>query len=302
MPTSPQPALCAASDTQPMIAASWMMGAVASFTVMAIAARTVSIELDTFELLGWRSLFGCMILMLVITARRKWSTIDLHRPRLHLTRNLVHFTAQNLWFHAIFTIPLAQVFALEFTAPIWVLLISWLWLGERLTVPRAAAALLGFVGILLVAQPGSAPLSAGLIAAVLAAVGFAVTYILTRQLTQTATTLTILLWMTVSQTVFGLICAGLDGDIAWPTATAMPWVAVIGTTGLSAHFCIASALRVAPATVVMPFDFLRLPVIALVGMLLYNETVGFGVVAGAVLIIAGNYLNLRSEARKRRRG
>lgn len=293
--TNPAPVI----EAKPLVAAAWMMGAVASFTSMAIAGRAVSLELDTFEIMGWRSVFGLMIMVAVISLRGLWGVINLRRPELHLARNICHFTAQNLWFFAIFSIPLAQVFALEFTAPLWALVLSRLFLGERLTGPRAVAAILGFAGILLVTRPGSAPITPGLIAAASCAVGFALTYVFTKKLTAVAHTACILFWMTLSQTVFGFACAGLDGDIALPSVAAFPWIAVIGAAGLAAHFCIASALRIAPATLVMPFDFLRLPVIAVVGLIFYDEPVGLLVIAGAALILCGNYLNIRAEARRR---
>lgn len=285
--------------TRPLAAALWMMGAVAAFTLMAVAGREVAQELDTFELLAYRSAIGVAILAVAVTLRGEWVAMRMRHPGLHLIRNLIHFTAQNLWFHAIFTIPLAQVFALEFTAPLWALILSPLLLGESLTRPRAVAALLGFAGILLVTRPGSVPLTPGLAAAAASAVGFALNYILTKRLTGLASTLCILWWMTVLQTGFGLVAAGIDGRIALPSAPALPWVAVLGLTGLGAHFCVTSALRLAPATLVMPFDFLRLPVVALVGLILYAEPVGAPFVLGAALILGGNYLNIRAEARRK---
>lgn len=289
----------ATPEVRPLLAAAWMMGAVASFTSMTVAARMVSLELDTFEVLAWRSLIGVIGLAIVLTAFGQWKRIDTRRFDLHLIRNFVHFIAQNLWFFAIFTIPLTQVFALEFTAPLWVLILSRIFMGELLTRERLFAAILGFIGILLVTRPGSAPLSLGLLSAAGCAIGFALTYVLTKKLTTFSDTVCILFWMAVSQTVLGFLAAGIDGDIAIPSLASLPWVAVLGFTGLSAHFCVTSALRIAPATLVMPFDFLRLPLIALVGVILFGEPVSLFVAAGAILIIAGNYMNIRATAKKR---
>ncbi|MBK4217731.1 DMT family transporter [Paracoccus caeni] len=282
--------------TQPLIAAAWMMGAVAAFTLMAVAGREVSLELDTFELLAYRSAIGIVIIGAIIVLRRDWQAASFDHLGLHLTRNLIHFAAQNFWFFAIFTIPLAQVFALEFTAPLWVLVLSPFFLGERLTRTRGIAAAAGFAGALMVAQPGAAPITPGLISAALCAVGFALTYIVTKRLTNVTSTLAILWWMVVMQTALGFIAAGIDGDIALPSSQALPWLGILGITGLGAHFCIARALRVAPATLVMPFDFLRLPVVAVVGMVLYDEPLGLAVILGAALILGGNYFNVRAEA------
>ena len=286
-------------DSKPLIAAIWMIGAVASFTSMAVAGRAVSLELDTFEIMAWRSIVGVLIVVSVLTLRRRWHVVDLRHPLLHLGRNLAHFTAQNLWFFAIASIPLAQVFALEFSSPLWALLLSPLFLGERLTRARVLSASLGFIGILLVAQPGVTPLSPGLVAAAVAAIGFALTYIVTKRLTGMTHILCIMFWMTVMQTVFGFVGAGIDGSVTCPSAGAWPWVALIGAAGLCAHFCIANALSVVPATVVMPFDFLRLPVAALIGLLFYDEPVGLAIILGAALILTGNWINIRAEARPR---
>lgn len=291
------------AGAKPLAAAAWMLGAVASFTSMAIAGRSIGLsqQMDTFEIMGWRSLIGAVIVAVVISLRGLWGEINLRNMNLHLPRNICHFTAQNLWFYAIFTIPLTQVFALEFTAPLWALILSRLFLGERLTGARVVAACMGFAGILLVTRPGAAPVSAGLIAAAAAAIGFALTYVITKKLTSVAHNACILWWMTISQTLFGFICAGLDGEIAAPSAATSPWVALIGLAGLTAHFCIASALRLAPATLVMPFDFLRLPLIAFAGFVMYDEPVGPFVIAGALLILCGNYLNIRAAARPGKR-
>jgi len=285
------------TESRPLLAAAWMMGAVAAFTLMAVAGRMVGDELDTFEILAWRSLIGVAIIAAVLSAQGGWGAVKLRRPGLHLARNVTHFVAQNLWFYALFTIPLAQVFALEFTAPLWVLILAPFLLGERLTRARALSAGLGFLGILVIVQPGAAGISAGVGAAALAAVGFALTYVCTKTLTGVAEAACILWWMSLSQALMGLACAGLDGGIALPSAAAAPWVLVLGLTGLGAHFCITRALGLAPATLVMPFDFLRLPVIAVVGLLLYAEPVGLAVVIGSALILAGNYLNIRAAGR-----
>ncbi|MGH1425260.1 MAG: DMT family transporter [Pseudooceanicola sp.] len=275
----------------------WMSGAVVSFIAMAIAGRAVSLDLDTFEIMTWRSIVGIVIVLAVLTFRHRWGDVRTAHLGMHLGRNLCHFTGQNLWFFAITVIPLAQVFALEFTAPLWVLVLSPFVLGERLTRMRALAGLIGFVGILIVARPGASPLSPGLIAAAVAAIGFAGTAVLTRRLTRSETIYAILFWLTAMQAVFGLVCAGYDGDITLPSASTAPWLILIGCAGLLAHFCLTTALSLAPATLVMPIDFARLPLAVVLGALAYGEGVDPFVVLGAVVIFGGNYLNIWSETR-----
>ncbi|RZO68044.1 MAG: DMT family transporter [Parvularculaceae bacterium] len=278
-------------------AALWMSGSIASFSSMAVAGREISASLDTFEIMLYRSVVGVIIVILLAVLTGTWRDIRADQIGTHVVRNLAHFTGQNLWFYAVTVIPLAQVFALEFTSPIWVIVLSPLVLGERLTAVRGLAAVMGFIGILIVAQPDMSGLNAGIVTAASSAIFFAVTMMLTKRLTRTEGITSILFWLTAMQLVMGLVMAGYDGDIAWPDAITLPLVIMIGLAGLLAHFCLTNALSIAPATVVVPIDFIRLPTIAVVGMLAYGEVVDLWVFIGAVIIFAGNYINILAETR-----
>lgn len=286
------------SDT--IKAAFWMIGAIVSFTSMAIAGRAVSLDLDTFEIMLYRSLIGVVVMLTVARLAGTLGEVTRRNLGVHLVRNLSHFAGQNLWFYSITAIPLAQVFALEFTSPLWVIVLSPLILGEKLTSVRVLSAIIGFVGIMIVTRPSPETLQFGQFTAALAAIGFAGSAVFTRLLTRTETITCILFYLTVMQATFGLICAGFDGDIALPTAANLPWVILIAVAGLVAHFCLTTALKLAPAAVVMPIDFARLPVIAIVGMLLYNETLDLLVLLGAAIIFGGNYLNIRTDTKRAR--
>ena len=287
--------------SRPVRAALWMIGAILSFSSMAVAGRAVAGVLDTFELMMYRSFIGLAIIVCLGLAAGKFAEIRRDRLRLHLVRNICHFTAQNLWFYALSLITLAQLFALEFTSPIWVMILATLFLGERLTRPRLLALALGFLGALIVARPGAGGDLFGLGLAAVAAVFFAGSIVSTKSLTRTETTFGILFWLTAMQSVMGLAASGWDGDIAWPPLALWPWVALVGCAGLIAHTCLTNALSLAPATVVTPMDFLRLPAIAVVGMLFYAEPLDALVLLGAALIFAGNYLNILAEQRSRGR-
>ena len=273
-------------------AALWMIGAITSFTAMAVSGRTVSVELDTFEIMLYRSLTGIIIVVIVASLNRTLGQVRTQRAPLHFVRNICHFTGQNLWFFAITMIPLAQVFALEFTTPIWVILLSPLLLQEKITPVGLLSAAIGFAGVLIVTRPDPTSISAGLIAGATCAVFFALTAIFTRKLTQTETITTILFYLTTMQAGFGLLCAGIDGTITLPSVGLIPWVILIGIAGLLAHFCLTKALSIAPANIVMPIDFIRLPAIAVVGMLLYNEPLDALIFVGAGFIFAANYINI----------
>ena len=277
-------------------AALWMIGAIISFTSMAVAGRAISGQLDTFEIMLYRSIMGFGIVLAVAKSVGTLSEIDLKHFRLHLLRNIFHFTGQNLWFFALPLIPLAQLFALEFTSPIWVVLLAPFFLGEGLTLRKIAIAALGFIGVLIVARPEFGAVNIGTIAAACAAIGFAGAAILTRKLTVQNSLTKILFFLTGLQIIFGLFCAGYDGDIALPSVAAAPWLILIGAAGLAAHFCMTKSLSLAPASLVMPVDFARLPLIAVIGVVFYGESLDFYLVLGAALILAANYLNLKRLA------
>jgi len=269
-----------------------MLGAIASFSAMAVAGRAVSHALDTFEIMTYRSLVGIVVLWVLLTLNGQWRQVTRRSLGTHVIRNAAHFTGQNLWFYAVTAIPLAQVFALEFTSPIWVVLLSPLILGEPLTRLRLMSVLAGFMGILIVARPSPDTISPGLIAAASSAVFFALSVMYTRLLTRTETVLCIMFWLTLMQAVFGIIFSAWDGDMVAPSAQTLPWLVLIGFAGLLAHYCLTSALAIAPATVVVPIDFVRLPTIAIVGMLLYGEALDAWVFVGAAVIFAANYANI----------
>ena len=275
-----------------------MLGSVAAFTAMAVAAREVSVRHDSFEILMVRSAIGFGLVLIFGAVTGRLGSVSTQALGGHFLRNIVHFAGQNLWFWALTMIPLAQVFAIEFTAPIWVVLLAPLFLGEALTRARLVAVLLGFVGILIVARPFG-PVEPGVLAAAGAAVCFAAVAILTKRLTRGQSVGTILFWLTLMQFAFGLITAGWDGAITLPDGKTLPWLALIGLCGVIAHLSLTTALTLAPASAVVPVDFLRLPLVALVAAWAYAEPLDPLVFLGAVVIFAGIWINLRSSAATR---
>jgi drug/metabolite transporter (DMT)-like permease len=283
--TEPQPRL--------LHAAAWIAGAIVSFSAMMVGGRELAGSLSTFEILAWRSAIGLPVVLAAVLWADGWRGLASAQPGLHVLRNTIHFGAQNLWFYGVAVIPLAQLVTLEFTNPIWVALLAPALLGEPLSRAKMMAAGLGFAGVLVIAQPGAGPLHWGHAAALGAAVGFALTNIATKRLSRRDGPLTVLFWMIFSQMLMGFAVAVPMGLSPIPPA-AWPWVLLVALTGLTAHFCLTRALFIAPASIVGPMEFARLPVVAVVGMLLYGEAIGLSVLAGAVLILAGNAVNVRA--------
>ena len=275
-------------------AAFWMSGALVSFMAMAIAGRQLSAELTTFQVLFFRSLVGLAVVTALLQ-RAGWAHVKTHAIGTHLLRNIAHFGGQYGWFYGIALIPLTEVFAIEFTVPIWTALMATFLLHERMTGARALAVALGFVGVLVILRPGVTAISPAALAVLGSAFCYAISHVFTKRLSSTQTPLTILFYMTVIQLPLGLLPALTRW--VWPSAASWPWILVVATTALSAHYCLTRAFQLADASVVIPLDFLRLPLIAVVGFFAYGEPLDIWVLFGALIVCAGTLLNLKSASR-----
>jgi drug/metabolite transporter (DMT)-like permease len=275
----------------------WMMGALLAFSATALGIRGLSAGFNVFEILAMRSLAGVVILVTAALVRRQLrARICLNAFGLHAARNLAHFGATYAWTAGVTLLPLATVFALEFTAPAWVGLLAVLFLGERMTAARLVAIVLGFLGVLVILRPGVATLQPASFLVLASAFGFALTAIATKRLTRTDSTFAILLFMNLIQ--LPLILIGAD-DRFWSKlepAHALPLAAVC-LGGLLSHLCLTNAYRHGDAIMVVPLDFLRIPLIAVVAWTLYGEPLDPLVLLGSLVIIAGILWSLRAEAR-----
>jgi drug/metabolite transporter (DMT)-like permease len=272
-----------------------MSGAVLSFAAMAVAARELVARMGVFEVLTFRTGIALLI-VLAVAASTRAGGLRTRRFGLHLFRNLVHLGGQAFWVLALGMIPLATVFAIEFTMPVWTALLAALFLGERLTRPRLVMLVLGFAGVMVVLRPGLSTLQLGALAALAASLCYAVQMIATKRLAGTESPQAVLFWMSLIQTPVALALA-LPGWVA-PVAVDAPWLALIGIGSYTAHYCLTSAMRVADAAVVVPVDFFRLPLIAVVGAVFYNEPFDPAVIAGAALIFAGTWYGMTREAKR----
>ena len=270
----------------------WMSGAVISFLLMAIAGRELSDTMNTFQIVLIRSVVA-LTLVLVIVFRTGLASVYTKKWRIHLIRNTIHYGAQFGWFLGISLLPLATVFAIEFTTPIWAVLMAVVFLKEKMTSGRIVAMTLGFAGVIIILQPGGEVFDMATIAVLLAAMGYASAYTFTRFLGRTDSPLVILFHMMAVQVLIGLV----PGVWNWAPIKSVDtiWIFLVGLTAVFSHFCLAKALSLAEAGVVVPIDFLRLPLIAIIGFLFYNESIEIGVLAGAILIFIGNYYNIRQE-------
>lgn len=277
-------------------AAGWMAGWLLMMTAIAVAGREATRELSVFQVMLLRSLIGLVVLAPLVHAAGGLRAMATTRLRSHGLRNLVHYAAQAGWLAALALIPLAHVVALEFTMPIWTALLAYAFLGERLDARKIAAIALGLAGVVLIVRPAAgAAFSLGHLIALVAAVGFAISVTMVKSLTRTDTATQLMFWMLVLQSFIGAVPA----MASWQTPVGMQWlwIAVVGVCGTCSHYCMARAMAHAEATVVVPMDFLRLPLTAAAGWALYAERFDLVTLVGAALILGGNALNLGRKPR-----
>ena len=278
--------------TNTLRAACWMVGAIASFSAMAIAARIVLDDLSAMQLMFYRNIIAVAVLLLclpLIGLQR----LKVQQPLTHLIRHSVHFLGQYAWFVAIALIPLAQVFALEFTVPIWAVLFAALLVNEPITRQRLWAVVLGFAGTLVIVRPGLVAVETGTVVMLAGALAFGLVHTLTRKITLTDNPMSVMVLMNFLQLPMAGIAFGFDP--VWPPTWQWPCLIAIALAALSAHYCLARALSLAPANVVIPMDFLRLPLIAVLAWWIFQEPLELWLFVGAGLMLAGIWINLRPE-------
>jgi drug/metabolite transporter (DMT)-like permease len=279
-----------------------MVGALLSFSAMAVSIRQLAnAHLSIFEILAIRSGIALLILSTMLVMR---PDLRVHvRPRrmgLNFFRNTVHYASQYAWSLSLTMLPLAMVFALEFTMPAWTALLAVWLLHEKMTPSRLGVVVLGLVGVLVILRPGVASFNPAAFLVLAAAFGYAITMITTKQLTMTETTFGIIFWMAVIQLPISLIGSDLTVFLHLEARHILPAIGV-GIAGLTSHYCLSNAFRSGDATLVVPLDFMRIPLIAVVGWAFYGERLDIFVLLGALIIVAGVLWNLRSEAANARR-
>jgi drug/metabolite transporter (DMT)-like permease len=280
------------SPQAPLRGVLWMLGAVLSFAMMAVAVRELLRHMDVLEILALRTLVTLLLVSSLIF-RYGFAPLRTKRFHLHATRAVLHLGGQWCWMYAIGALALATVFAIEFTMPVWLAILAALFLGERLNRGRTVQLVLGLVGTFVILRPGIGPFHPAALVMVLGSMFYAGNMTFTKRLSATDSALAVIFWMSAVQ----LPITALAAAPAWvmPVAADLPWILAIGAGSFAAHYSMTRAMKLADATVVVPVDFIRLPLIALVGFLFYAEPFDPMVIVGAAIIFAGTYYSLSRE-------
>ena len=272
----------------------WMLGAVLSFAAMAIAVRELQKHMGSFQIVFLRSVV-MLALASAMVARSGTAALRTRRIGAHFGRNLIHLLGQILWVYSIGALTLATVFAIEFTMPVWTAILAAIFLHERLTPPRLVQLVLGLTGVLIILRPGMGAFHPAAVAMIIGSLCYASSFIFTKRLSSTDSALAILFWMSVIQAPISFALA--YPQWVTPPAADLPWIIGVGCGAFFAHYCMTRSMMLVDATVAVPIDFIRLPLIAVVGALFYNEPFDPMVIVGAAVIFAGTYYSLSRERR-----
>jgi len=270
-------------------------------TALHAAIRLVTVELPPLQAAFFRAAFGALIFLPHIF-QHGFGFLRTEKLGLHLLRSFLNAGAMFLFFTGLAVTALAKVTALSFTSPLFMAVLSVVFLGERMRIRRWTATLLGFIGMLVIVRPGFIELDAGSIMIICSAAIWSVTMIVIKILLRTDTSFTTTGYASIFLSLFALGPA----LYVWqtPTLDAWFWMLFIGVIGASAQFLLAEALRQADAGAIMPFDFAKLVWASMFGFYLFGEIPDAYTWAGALIIFAsGSYIAYResSVARKERR-
>ena len=277
----------------------WGLGMVAGLGGVSIAIRALKTDIALQELLFFRAFIGLIAISLIMIPRNGWRIVIPRRPGLQIVRNMLHVSAQYCVFFAILIVPLAEVTAIEFTVPLITCLFAAPLLKEKIGRTRWVGMIIGFIGILFVVRPVFQDVPPAILIAIFGAVLFSLNTILVKVLSEIEEAGTMVFVMNVIQTLLLIVPTYL----VWTTPQwhHVPWLLMLGLSGILAHYCLSRALAIADTSVVLPLDFLRLPFIALIAYWVWGETFSPWTAVGAVIIFGSSYyaiMKVRGESRR----
>jgi len=269
----------------------WMLLSVFAFCFVAIGVKQVNTNISPFQIIFFRTLVGLISLLILLP--KKTIIGSFSNIKQHLFRNVFHLIAQYGWVVGIVYLSLAEVTAIEFTTPIWTLILASFFLKEKINVKKTSSILLGFIGILIIMKPGIEIISYNSIVVLLSAICFAIAHTSTKKIVKTNSASDVVLIMCLTQLPISFACAYSNWSL--PNLTDYFWLILIGLSGIGAHFSMAKALKKEDISSLIPLDYLRLPIIILAGILFYNETFDTAIIIGGTLIFIGNYINQKKS-------
>lgn len=262
--------------------------------VMAVFVKMLGKRLDSFQILFFRSFVG-LLFVLPLAFRYGLDICRTKYPLKHLTRGGIGILGNFCFFYSITHLLLADAMALQFSRPLFMIVLAALFLGERAGWARGIATVVGFAGIVIITRPFGAGFEPAAIIGALGALFGALVVVAIKQLSKTESTTVIMFYYAFWGAVFSFPAA----LYVWQTPTwhELGLLVIVGFLGIVGQSGITRGVSIAETTVVLPFDYLRIVYAGAFGILLFNEFPDAWGIAGTVVIVATTYYILRTEAR-----
>jgi drug/metabolite transporter (DMT)-like permease len=277
----------------------WMLLSTACFALMSVFIRPASSEMHPFEALLFRNAIGLAVMAPWLT-RAGFGALRTPRVWLQLLLACLILVAMMTWFYSVTVLPYVNAVALSFTAPLFSSLLAALILHEIIRWRRWSAIILGFLGALLVVRPGAGMVNVNSVIALLNPLAWAGAVIVIKILSRTGNSNAIVAYMFLMLFPMSIVPAAF----VWtePPLASMPWVVLVGLSGAAGHFCSTRAIALAPTSLVMPIEYLRLPFLGLIGFVSYQEIPDRWTLLGsAVIVAAALYVGHRESKLERER-
>lgn len=266
-------------------------------TGMAILVKFLGKRLDSFEILFFRSFIG-LLFILPLALQYGWGICRTKIPMMHMTRGGIGILGNFCLFYSLTHLLLADAMALQFSRPLFMIVLAALFLHEVTGWKRGIATMVGFTGILMMTRPfGAAGFEPAVLVGALGAFFGALVVVAIKQLSRTETTKVIMFYYAFWGAIFSFIPALL----VWQTPSWHElWLLVlVGFLGIAGQSLITHGVTLAETTVVLPFDYLRIVYAALFGWLLFSEVPGLWSIVGALIIVVSTLYILMLEAKKK---
>ena len=261
---------------------------------MAVSVRYLDGKFDAFEVVFVRALIG-LIVIIPLVSREGLRKLKTTKMQIHFTRALFGTTAMAALYYALAATPVTDVIALTFLIPIFTTIGAGLILQETIGRHRGAATLIGFLGALMIIRPGFTEISWPILLVILSSGLYAAAWLCVKILTRTDDASVTVFWLNVLMLPIAIVPA----TFSWVTPD---WediipLSIMALSGWSAHYCQARSFKNTDASAVMPFDFLRLPIAAAMGYVLFAEIIDTWSLFGAVIIFAAGYYITHRETK-----
>ena len=258
---------------------------------MVVFIRKASENIHVLEVVFFRNLLAFIVILPIIKSIGI-KAIKMNNPKLFFIRGFFGAIGMLAGFTCLTLIPLAQATAISFSKPIFITVGATIFLGEIIKLRRIAAIIIGFAGMLIIVQPGIDSFSIGITLAIIAAIAHSMNALIVKKLTLTESPHSIIIWMVIILIPITLVPATQVWE--WPNIETWIYLWGIAILGTGAHFLFTKSYSMAEITSLQPIEFIKLPIMALIGWIIFYEIPGVWTwVGGLIIFISTIYISHR---------